>query len=202
MKQPDLKRHTVHARSLQCGFTLLEVLVSLVIIAVGLFGIAGLNAVAINNTSIARTRSLTVVLAESMSAAISANKAYWGGTLKTGTSTSFTPPGTVSTSGAGDTLSDQSLNGKKIDCANLATADSVCSADEMAAFDLKDWGKTVAKLLPSGSGTVACTTTSRPFVCKITISWSEKHLTARQKSGTLSSAEMVATQSYETVVQP
>lgn len=202
MKQRNHKRDFWRTRASQRGFTLLEVLVALVIIAVGLFGIAGMNAVAINNTSIARTRSLAVVLAESMAAAMLANEAYWGGSLNTGEASSFKPPASVSTSGSGNTLSDQTLNSRNANCANLPTPESVCAADEMAAFDLKDWGMSIASLLPGGVGTVECTTTSRPFVCKITISWSEKKLAARQKSGTLSSAEMVATQTYETVVQP
>ena len=202
MKQHRQTRVIARTQASQRGFTLLEVLVALVILAVGLFGIAGMNAVAINNTSIARTRSLAVVLAESMTAAMLANKAYWGGSLNTGEASAFTPPASVSTSGSGSTLSNQALNSRNTNCGNLPTTESVCAADEMAAFDLKAWGMSVAKLLPGGVGTVGCTTTSRPVVCKITISWSEKNLAARQKSGTLSSAEMVATQTYETVVQP
>lgn len=62
----------------QSGFSMLEVLVSLLIILLGALGMAGIQMLSINNTEIARYQSLAALLASSMAAEIQANKAYWG----------------------------------------------------------------------------------------------------------------------------
>ena len=175
------------------GFTLLEALVALVIIAAGLLGIAGMSALGIYNTSVSRYRGLAAILAESQSAAMSSNQVYWGGVTISGVATTYKPPTQVITSG--ETLSDSTLNGLAKDCRS-----SACTPDEMAAYDLKQWGKQIKDQLPGGKGQIDCTVASRPFQCRIQISWTEKNLAQRQASGTLSS--LATTQTYQLIVQP
>lgn len=190
------------------GFTLLEVLVALVIIAVGLLGIAGMNAVAINNSSVARTRSMAALMATSLAASISANKAYWGGVSTINTATGYSPPNntaiTITWAATGSTLSNATLNGKATNCAT-----ATCLPDAMAAYDLKQWGNNLKWSpdsgttwywqIPNGTGSVTCYTTIKPNECKIVISWSEKNLLFKQDSGTITGSN---TQTYELVVKP
>lgn len=181
----------------QTGFSLLEVLVALVIIASGLMGMAGMNALAINNTSVARVRTIAALHAESLAASMGANATYWSGMLNTGQTSNYTPP-TASFTVIGNTLGNTTLNGKSADCSS-----ATCTPDEMAAYDLKQWGTNLAAQLPNGRGSIVCalTAATKTYTCKITITWTEKNLALRQASGTLSNTS-VANTSYQLVVQP
>jgi type IV pilus assembly protein PilV len=166
------------------GFTLLEILVALLIIANGLLGIAGMQALAVNNTSVSRTRSLAALQASSLSSAMGANPAFWAAGLA---------PANVTVNGT--TLSDTTLNSQTTDCSSTA-----CTPVQMAGYDLTQWGRSVAAMLPGGTGQVACTTTAgQPISCVITVFWAEKNLALRQASGTITAG---ATQNYQMVVQP
>src|ERR1700688_2545651 len=59
------------------GFTLIEVLVALIITAIGLLGIAKIEALAFANTGSASTRSLVAIQAAGLASAMHANRAYW-----------------------------------------------------------------------------------------------------------------------------
>lgn len=89
----------------QSGFSMLEVLVSLLIILLGALGMAGIQMLSINNTEIARYQSLAALLASSMAAEIQANKAYWG-TAPTGITVTN---GVVTGGPAGGTVAGGSL---------------------------------------------------------------------------------------------
>ncbi|WP_169741269.1 type IV pilus modification protein PilV [Andreprevotia chitinilytica] len=169
------------------GFTLLEVLIAVVVIAIGLLGVAGMEALSLSNTSSARTRGLAAVMAASLSSAMSANPGYWAAGL-------LAAPGTVNVnvSVSGGITGDTTL-------AAAASADctAVCTPVQLAAYDLTNWGKTISQSLPSGTGQIVCTTTvGQPVVCTITVSWSEKTMAAKQNTG------QQQTYSYQTVVQP
>ncbi len=165
--------------SLQSGFSLVEVLVSLIVISIGLLGNAGMQALAINNTAIARNRSLAAIEADALASMMHANVGYWNMSI-----TSFSISGT--------TLGNSTLNSQTTDC--IA---NTCSASQMAGYDLKQWGTLVANLLPSGTGNVACSaaTSTSGVSCVITVSWLENKLILNQ-TGTSE------TQNYTLVVQP
>ena len=181
------------AASRQAGFTLLEVLVALLIIAIGLLGIAGMQALAINNTSISGVQSLAAIQAASLAASMQANEAYWtNGSLAT-------------TTVNGQTLSDATLNGQTVDCSaapcNLAV--------QMAGYDLKQWGQALQTLLPNGQGQVTCTTViGTPITCTISVSWQEKNVALHAATGTETGALATGqggvnqVQTYTMVVQP
>ena len=61
-------------RNKNMGFTLIEVLVSVVILAIGLLGIAALQAASIRNTQNANIRSQAVFLAENLAARMRSNR--------------------------------------------------------------------------------------------------------------------------------
>ena len=168
--------------SLQRGFSLIEVLVSLLVIATGLLGNAGMQMLSINNTSIARNRSLAAIEADALASMMHANTSYWQPSTPILTACSVN----------GTTLGDTTLNSQATDCVS-----GVCTATQMAGYDLKYWGPLVASLLPAGVGNVSCTAFSAttPVSCVITVSWSESHLMLNQTGSSV-------TQNYTLVVQP
>src|ERR1700674_3524815 len=109
-----------HAR----GFTLLEVMVSLFITAIGLLGIAKLQALAYASTGSANIRSLVAIQAAGLAASMHANRNYWA---NASAPVSFTITGTV--------ISDATLAGAATgvqDCWS-GGAKAPCSAADLAA---------------------------------------------------------------------
>ena len=58
------------------GFSLVEVLVALVVLGVGLLGIAKLQGASFSNTAIAARRSLAALEADSLAASMHVNRGY------------------------------------------------------------------------------------------------------------------------------
>jgi type IV pilus assembly protein PilV len=134
------------------GFTIVEVLVALVVLAVGMLGIAGLYVITLGSGGAAINRMQAVNLATDIADRIrsnrNANVAYAGGA-----SAGFT------------CIGDGAVN---------------CTAAEMAADDLLQWNDEITAVLPSASGTIAVAGSSAPYAYTITISWSEPGQTAAQ----------------------
>ena len=167
---------------MNAGFALLEVLISMVIAMVGVLGVAGIQLLAINNTGTARCQNQAAILASSMAAQMQANVAYWG-----------SPPTNVGVTNNMITVGSGSPTTPTSDCFL-----TVCSAQQLAYYDLQSWGVAMASALPlavgqplpSGGGNVAyggviaCPTVS-PMVCQITIYWSENNiaLSSNNQSG-------------------
>lgn len=129
----------------QQGFTLLEILVAIVVLSIGLLGLAGLQAVSLNNNQIAYFRAIATQQANDMADRIRANSA---GVL----------------AGKYDDL-DTTIPSDPNCVAN------VCTATQMATADHSQWNTNNQRLLPSGTGTVA-SGAGGTFV--ITVSWNER----------------------------
>jgi type IV pilus assembly protein PilV len=132
------------------GFTLVEVLVALVVLSVGLLGIAALllNSLQGSRTALERTHAVTLAadMAERIRSNRSAGNAY------------DTTDGTVAPA-----LS-----------ATCEQAASTCDAATMASNDLKRWQDAIATLLPGGSGTIGVegiTPTLNRYT--ITVTWTQ-----------------------------
>jgi type IV pilus assembly protein PilV len=118
------------------GFTMLEVLISIVVIAFGLLGIAGLQAYAIKNNHSAALRSTATSLANDMIDRMKANYiAVMNGDYNKPNSTDY---GTAVAS-----------------C--LTTAG--CTSAQLAQNDLNEWAQRVAAALPNGKGVVCVDST-------------------------------------------
>src|SRR5258708_32297597 len=92
------------------GFTLVEVLVALSIIAVGMLGLAKIQALAYASTGIAGSQSLAALQASSLVSAMRANRNYW--------STVATPFTFTVAAGTITTASDNTLTNTTYDCAS------------------------------------------------------------------------------------
>jgi len=154
-------------RSNSQGFSLIEVLVALVIIGVGMLGIAKIQALAYSSTATASLRSLAAIEASSLAAAMRANQNYW-------TTAAAAAPQTISIVGAAVTAStDGTLVGSTAGCG----AGTFGSAAALAAYDLQCWAQTLNTLLPGESATVTCSpnaTATYPVGCSIQVSWLER----------------------------
>ena len=177
------------------GFTLIEVLVAVALIAIGLLGIAKTGTLAVSNTYVASTRALVALQAASMAAAMQSNKAYWA---------SGVAPTAFST--REEIVIDQtgvlSLIGP--DC-NTAAAPA-CNPAQLAAYDIQSWAKNLTLLLPSVKAGFTCTNVvGAPITCVITVKWSEKYVAINRTTATVTAANdgtQTATQSYSLYVTP
>lgn len=155
----------------QSGFSMLEVLVSLLIILLGALGMAGIQMLSINNTEIARYQSLAALLASSMAAEIQANKAYWG---------------TAPT--AGITVTNQVVTGGP-------------GSGTVAGDSLQTWANSIDSVLPAATGTVNCSSTPAICQVQLQWKENNVALHDATGTGTNQfSAGQQSTQTYQTVV--
>jgi type IV pilus assembly protein PilV len=116
--------------------TLLEVLVALVVLSIGLIGLAGLQSSSLRLNSSAYMRSQATALAYDMADRVRSNI------------------------DAGTAYNDPTAT-EKSTCEN-ATG---CSAAEMAQHDMFHWNAQIADYLPSGAGTICLDSTPATAAC-------------------------------------
>lgn len=167
-------------------------MISLIVISIGLLGVAKLNALSIGNSRVSGSRSLAAIYMGSLSAAMHANGRYWQMPGSTATGTLFL---------TGSTLTgDSALAAQNTDCAwSSGNPLPSCKPLQMASHDLRAWGSSLQQL-PSGTGSVLCTN-GTPVTCVITVSWAEKYI-ASNAAGAGGAARQTATQTLSAVVQP
>jgi type IV pilus assembly protein PilV len=160
----------VSLRARSRGFNLIEVLVAVVVISVGLLGIAKMQALAIASTGTARMRSLASLEAASLASALRADRAYWSA-IAAGTAVTVT-----FTNGAIATSSDTALSAATANC----TSAGVCTtAAQVTAYDLRDWAARLSEQMQSYYATLTCATPAvqpAPNTCVIQINWVENRV--------------------------
>jgi type IV pilus assembly protein PilV len=151
-------------RHRSAGFSLVEVMVALVIVSIGLLGLAKMESLALSSTSVAGSRSIAALQASSLAAAMHANPGYWAaGVAPASTSISYIA-GVL-------TITDPGLAAAAT-CLTAGTTSCVPGA--MAAYDVQQWAAAVNTVLPGYLATVSCTiTVGIPVTCTIQIQWSE-----------------------------
>lgn len=127
----------------QSGFTLLEILITILIMTIGLLGLAGLQVVALRSNNTSYLRSQAVIQAYDMADRMRANL-----------------PGVVA--GAYNAISGTPT---AQDCES-----STCTPAQMATYDARQWNIANAALFPSGQGTVVSGANS---TFTIAISWDD-----------------------------
>ena len=138
------------------GFTLIEVLISIVVLAVGLLGLAGLQSTSLRNNLSAYNRSQATLLAYDLADRMRANIAGKA------TYTSILPDAATA----------------KTNCLPTNMPASGCSPTEMAENDLFEWNRNLVATsvlhlgLPLGAGTIVETNPSTG-VYTINITWDD-----------------------------
>ncbi len=127
------------------GFTMVEALVALVVLAVGMLGIAGLYVTTLRSGSSAIYRMQAINLATDMADRIRANR------------------------NANLFYNDAPADNN---CFGAGAVD--CSPQQMAQSDLFLWNTQLAQILPSGTGTVVVAGAAAPYAYTITVTWFEQ----------------------------
>jgi type IV pilus assembly protein PilV len=175
------------------GFSLIEVMVSLIVICVGLLGIAKLQALSLSNTTTSRLRALAAIEAASLAAAMHSNRQYWGATppVTVTVTASAAPPSIASTDAALQTATNNDLNPTNTQpstaCIGTVGGGALCTAVPLAAFDLARWTVSLAALLPNATAAINCPPIAggaAPASCTIQVCWTEQAGTVnRQETG-------------------
>jgi len=191
----------------QRGFSLVEVMVALVVCAVGLLGLAKMESLALSSTGIAGNRSIAAIQASSLASAMHANRAYWAAGLAPAAVTvtvtngnwvinngnlAAAPPGAVA-------APPSAPNG----C--VAPGAGACTMDQMAANDLQNWAAALAALMPNSLATISCTVALNvPVSCNIQLQWVENAVAANegQKQANLTAMINNNSPTYVLFVQP
>lgn len=155
-----LKHNLQHSVARSAGFTLVEVLVSLVILAIGLLGIAKLMLFSSHSNDSAYLRSQATTLAYEILDDMRANRqeAINVGTYNTAAAVPAVAPGAL--------------------CVGLG---SCTSPTQVALYDLYQWGLHLnansgvvpAGALPNGQGVVTTATVGGQTTATITVSWDD-----------------------------
>lgn len=145
------------------GFTLLEVMIAIAILAIGMLGVAGLHMVSIEHNNAAYLRSQAITIGQDIVERMRNNRdAIDNNKFDNIVSTSLTMPSS--------------------DC---LTADEGCSSDQLAAIDLGQWAQMINSInndnsrqqLPGAKATITADgTVDDMFTIKI--EWSTKAWTA------------------------
>jgi type IV pilus assembly protein PilV len=138
----NLKAKNIRASSR--GFTLVETMVALVVLAVGMLGIAGLYVTTLKSGGSAIYRMQAVNLAADLADRIRANR-------------------DANVAYAGAAADNNCYGAGSVDCAPAL----------MAANDLFVWQQQVSAILPGGNANVAVPAGTVPFTYTITINWTE-----------------------------
>ncbi len=148
--------HTTHPTRRGRGFTLIEVLVTLLVLSIGLLGIAKLLLVSSRANDSAYLRTQATALAYSILDSMRANRQAAVNGNYNGSSGAATNPGTQ------------------------CPASSPCGTAMIAQYDMWNWQQALtAGLGPSGSGTVATASVTDPLTggtdltATITVQWND-----------------------------
>lgn len=133
------------------GFTLVEVLVTLIILSIGLLGLAALQGTGLRYTTSSYLRTQANMLAYDMLDRMRANRQAAEGGAYTIGFTDAAPTTLCTGTGAN------------------------CNAAQVAKFDQKEWKEQIAKLLPNGQGNIdAPQSMGGGTVILVSIRWADK----------------------------
>ncbi len=165
----------VFMRAKAGGFTLIEVMVAVVVTAIGLLGIAKIQALAYASTGSANIRSLVAIQAAGLAASMHANRNYWA-FVSTPTPLKIT----------GTTISDAALNGNTTSCLGTLCTD----AATLAAFDLHTWANALNNMLANSKPvtTINCPLNT-PITCTIQVTWNEKAVAINSQAAAQAAAD-------------
>jgi type IV pilus assembly protein PilV len=133
------------------GFTLIEVLVSVVVFSIGLIGLASLQTIALKNNNTSYMRSQAILLAQDIADRMRANR--------------------VAIDAGAYNMASVNLADPTYDCtaSSMPSGDATCTPQQMAQVDLFNWAmgssdpndteSSIAEALPGGQGIVCIDST-------------------------------------------
>jgi type IV pilus assembly protein PilV len=210
--------NTAHRCNRVRGFSLVEVMVALIVVCVGLLGIAKMQALSLSNMTTSRQRSLAAFEAAGLAGAMHSNRAYWAATpanyaiivnpvAAQPVSAVLDPALTAAATadylgGPGAANGAPGLNA----CVGSAAGLVECTPVNLAAYDMARWTASLAGLLPNPTATISCPNNvvgNFPSNCTIQISWTEKAVSMNQQEAAQAPvASQFATPTYLLYVEP
>jgi type IV pilus assembly protein PilV len=168
------------------GFSLLEVMVALVVMSVGLLGIAKMQALALASTSTARMRSLAALEAASIASTMRADRAYWSNVSK--------DPNVQMTGSGSSTVNPTVTPGDATLIPPTSLAVCPCTPAAIAAWDLNGWAVDLNNQIPTFNASVNCTVPAptapaAPVGCKVVITWVENQVASNAQQATQIAAQ-------------
>lgn len=180
----------------QCGsrgFSLIEVMVALIVLSVGLLGVARMQSLALSSTAVASQRSMAAIAAEGLASAMHANRGYWAGS----------DPANATITVQGTTMT-VTANAPLLAAAGSPSCTSTtvfCAPQQLAAFELRQWATDLNGILPANQATIVCGNVT-PVSCMITIRWAESAVAANATQATANSTTAITNSTYTLYVQP
>ncbi len=179
---------------------------AVLVICVGMLGIAKLQALSLSNANTSRLRSLAAIEAASLAAAMHSNRQYWAATAPTNV-TIPPPPGAIASSDAALAATANADLGAPppTQCFGGAGGAAQCAALNLAAFDLARWTVSVNALLPNPTTTIACPPVAgvaAPTSCTIQIAWTERAVAVNAQEANAAANAQFQTPTYLLYVEP
>lgn len=199
----------------ESGFSLVEVMVALIIICVGLLGIAKLEALVLSSTGTSRVRALVALQAESLADAMHADRDFWdGGSVAywNGATTDLSVSVTESSSGgtklnSGNTSLQAAISAALPGAVAEGEAGDVClntacNTVQLAGDDLAQWSQNLAAVLQNSTSSIACSPVNSVVTCTITVQWNENTVAANSQEAQVGAPTAFQQQTYTLVVEP
>jgi type IV pilus assembly protein PilV len=192
------------------GFSLVEVMVAVVVICIGLLGIAKLQALSLSNMTVARQRSLAAIEAAGLASSMHSNRLYWASAVPPAlvTWSSQTNPAFASSDAAlaVQANADVTPPGSPNVCVGTVNSGAMCAgaagATSLAAADLALWAGDVSALMPNAGLSIQCPPPpagNAPQTCTIQMTWTENAVGVNKQE---SAAGGFQTPTYTLVVEP
>lgn len=152
--------HRISVTRRSAGFTLIEVLVALVILSVGLLGIAGMISVSLKSSGSTYIRTQATTLTYNILDRMRANR--------------------TSVNSYNIAIGQAATN------TSCLGSSANCTPADIANFDLYEWKQELANDLPSGDGSVTTATVGNMTQVTVTVQWNDAR--AQQALGEASSS--------------
>jgi type IV pilus assembly protein PilV len=160
------------------GFSLVEIMVAVVVICVGLLGIAKMQALAVSSTTTARLRAMAAFQAASLASIMHSNRLYWASATAVANS-----PVTIQGLAVTPAALVQAANACEVTTVSaVPKCPGTLGALQLAGYDLARWASALTGLLPNLRTTITCQGAVQPASCIIQMQWTEQ-------TGTINSAE-------------
>ncbi len=139
----------------ETGFTVIEVLISLLVLSVGMMGLASLQVVGLQNTQGGAQRAQAAFLAYDITDRMRSNTA-------------------AATAGGYNYVGEPGAAGQ-VNAVNCIGVAANCSAAQLAAFDLAQWQTLLGTYLSNGFGSIATVDNGTTTGVTITVQWADAY---------------------------
>jgi type IV pilus assembly protein PilV len=182
------------------GFTLIEVLIAMLVLAVGLLGMAGLQTYTLRTNLAAYTHGQATQLLYDMADRMRANSRVLD-------NTNPNKPQVIANTLLvnyliADSSTDARTAGKTVSVTDpCRTAGTTCTRANMIVYDLVEWHSAIAATLPMGRG---CIASPDNVVFYLYVTWDENRsgTVTTDGSGTINSAVPTGCNGFSTYVAP